>query len=76
MVYALKCLRDDAEKCTCGRYDEESVRPHEDTIKQIIAKRQLDASSDWKALGEKLSGKEISPFDFHLYQEEYRSCRS
>lgn len=72
MVYALKCLRNNAEKFICGQYDEESVRPHEDTIRQIITKRQLDASSDWKAFGENLSGKEIAPFDIRLYHEEYR----
>ena len=72
MVYALKCLRVDAEKFTCGQYDEESVRPHEDTIMQIIHKRQLDASEDWKAFGERLSGVKIAPFDIKLHQEEYR----
>lgn len=72
MVYALKCLRDDAEKFACGQYDKESVKPHENTIRQIITKRQLDASSDWKAFGEKLSGKEIPHFNVSLYNEEYR----
>ncbi len=72
MVYALKCLRDNAEKFTCGQYDQESVKPHEDTIRQIIVKRQLDASADWKAFGEKLSGQEIAPFDVNRYREEYR----
>ena len=71
MIYALKCLRDDAEKFTCGQYDEESVRPHEDTIREIITKRQLDSSEDWKTFGENLSGEKISPFDIRLYREEY-----
>ena len=72
MVYALKCLYEDAGKFACGQYDEETVRPHEDTIRQIIRKRQPDASEDWKAFGEKLSGVTIAPFDIRLYQEEYR----
>ena len=71
MIYALKCLRDDAEKFTCGQYDEESVRPHEDTIREIITKRQLDSSEDWKTFGENLSGEKIAPFDIRLYREEY-----
>ena len=40
-------------------------------IKEIIERRQLLASKDWKALGEKLSGCTIEAFDIKKYQQEY-----
>ena len=40
-------------------------------IDAILTKRQLDASEDWKALGEKRSGEKIVPFDIDRYQDEY-----
>lgn len=74
MVYAMKCLRSADKEFSCGNYDTESVAPHEETIRNIIAKRQADSSEDWKKFGESLSGSTIEPFDISKYQEEYRSA--
>ena len=41
---------------------------------KILTKRQGDASADWKAFGEELSGKEIPDFDVNAYIEEYKSA--
>ncbi len=74
MVYALKYLRGAAERFVVDTYDEESVSPHEETIRLILNKRQLDACADWKAFGESLSGREIPDFDLEQYQGEYRNA--
>lgn len=70
MVYALTCLRTGAEFET-DTYAFEETRPWEGEIKQMLEKRQADASGDWKAFGEKLSGHEIETFDAQKYQAEY-----
>ena len=70
MVYALSCLKSDSEFET-DRYAFDEVKPWEDEIKGILEKRQTDASSDWKALAEKLSGSEVEDFDAGKYQKEY-----
>ena len=74
MVYALKYLRGEMESFEKETYDFDAVSPWKDRIVQILSKRQLDASADWKAFGEELSGNEILPFDIHAYQEEYRNA--
>ena len=43
----------------------------QEEIKEILTKVQTDASADWKAFGEKLSGREIPEFDMSLYENEY-----
>ena len=70
MVFGLECLRADFEFRT-DIYDFEAVKPCEDEIKEILEKRQTDASADWKALAEKMSGCEIPDFDMERYQREY-----
>ena len=37
-------------------------------------KRQTDASEDWKAFGESLSGETVPDFDIPDYQEAYRNA--
>lgn len=74
MIYAMKYLRGAYDRFEIDRYDEEAAAPYRGEIKAIIEKRQLDASDDWKAFGEKLSGKEIEPFDLQRCQDEYRSA--
>lgn len=70
MVYAMKALRG-GNDFTLNRYDTESIGPWENEIKAIIARRQINAEADWKALGEKLSGCEVEPFDIEKYQSQY-----
>jgi hypothetical protein len=74
MIYAMKCLRDDSAAFEKERYDLEAVAPYEIEIRKILEKRQLDSSADWKAFGEKLSGKEIPEFDVEQYTEDYRTA--
>ncbi len=71
MVYALRCLREDGAEFETGRYDTETVAPWEAEIKEILTKRQTDASADWKALGERMSGCTIEDFDIEKYEAEY-----
>ena len=73
MIYAMKYLRGINPEFEIGQYDTEAVAPWEDEIRAILEKRQTDACADWKALGEKLSGREIRPFDLDRYQGEYMS---
>ncbi|MCR5748056.1 MAG: hypothetical protein K6G03_10145 [Lachnospiraceae bacterium] len=71
MIYALKYFNGTNPEFEVNHYDIVSVEPWKDEIEEILTKRQLDASEDWKALGEKLSGNEIPAFDINKYQSEY-----
>ena len=71
MVYALRCLRGDCSGFETNCYDTERVGPWAGEITRILQTRQLDASADWKALGERLSGTAIPDFDLEAYQSEY-----
>ena len=71
MIYALKFLKGTKEDFEKNVYDFEAFDAYRDEVEKIIRKRQLNASKDWKAFGEKLSGKSIPDFDVNLYQEEY-----
>lgn len=74
MVYAMRCLRGAAGPFRTETYDAEAVAPHEAEIRAILRRRQLDACADWKALGERLSSREIPDFDLEQYQQEYRGA--
>lgn len=74
MIYALKYLRGDISKFEKNTYAWDTAKPFEDEIKAIIGKRQLDACADWKAFGEKLSGKEIELFELSKYESEYTTA--
>lgn len=74
MIYAMKYIRGLHKYFQLKRYDKEAIAPYEDEIKAIITKRQLDSSADWKAFGEKLSGKEIPDFDLEKYKDEYKNA--
>lgn len=72
MIYALRYLRGvypdfEMERYEWGALDE----PLAMEIRRILLRRQIDACADWKALGEKLSGREIEDFDLNRYREEY-----
>ena len=73
MAFALRCLRT-GEDFETGIYDFDAVRPWEAEIKNLLEKRQIDASADWKALAEKLSGCEVEDFDIDKYQNEYAAA--
>ena len=73
MIYAMKYLRGINPSFEKDQYDTAAIAPWEAEIRAIIEKRQLIACDDWKALGEKLSGMEIEPFDLDKYQSEYIS---
>ena len=73
MIYAIKYLNGREDIFETRKYDEEAILPLEDRIMSILTKRQPDASSDWKALGEELSGHEIPDFDVSAYVDEYKT---
>ena len=74
MVYALRCLGEDGPTFAKDTYEIDSVLPWEKEIKDILVRRQLDASEDWKTFGEKLSGQVIEAFDPGRYKEEFVSA--
>ena len=75
MIYALRYLKgEEGEAFQTETYDERAYVPYREEIEEILAKRQLDASKDWKAFGERLSKEEIPDFAETLYQEEYRNA--
>ena len=71
MIYALKFLRGEYNEFELEKYDFDAIKDLEDEIDTILRKRQLSSADDWKALGKKLSGKEIEAFDAEKYQQEY-----
>ena len=76
MIYALKYLRGEVSAFETGVYDTQAAAPYETEIREILTKRQTDSCADWKAFGEKLSGREIPDFDVALFREEYESASS
>lgn len=73
MVYGLGYLnggRDEFEKET---YATDKIALHIERIREIITKRQVDASKDWKAFGESLSGETIPDFDKDEHIAEYKA---
>ena len=71
MIYALKFLRGEYEGFELDRYDFDAVKDIEEELEAILHKRQIDASEDWKSLGERLSGKTPEEFDAEKYAFEY-----
>lgn len=76
MVYAIRSLREDGGSFRTCCYDEEAVRPYRETIEAILTRRRTDASADWKAFGEVLSGCVIPDFDAERVQREYREANA
>ena len=74
MVYALKSLKDENGKFLTNHYATDEVMPWARTIGCMLQIRQTDASAQWKALGEKISGQEIPDFDIEKYQPEYMNA--
>ena len=71
MVYALRFLRGDIETFEKETYDTEVSAPYDDEIHRILEKRQHNAGDDWKALGQRITGRKIPDFDIEQYQAEY-----
>ena len=71
MVYAMRYLRAENGAFETNCYADEVIAPYLDEIRSILEKRQLHAEAEWKAFGEKLSGREIEPFDRDRYKEQY-----
>ena len=74
MITAMKYLRGESETFRTGEYDFAAIAPYEDEINRILTERRPDASDGWRALGARLSGRELEPFDLDRCQEEYRSA--
>lgn len=71
MVYAMQYLRGDIDSFETKHYAYEAVLPWKDRITEILEKRQLDSSEDWRELGAEISGHRIEAFDIDKYQDEY-----
>ena len=71
MITALKYLHGDKDSFAKGEYDFAAIADLETEIDGILRKKQLDSGEDWKALGERLSGAEVEPFDDEAYVSEY-----
>lgn len=74
MIFAMKYLRGGVTVFEKDTYDEEAIRPYSERITEILTKRQPDASEDWKAFGEELSGQKIPDFDVSAYVDEYKNA--
>ena len=74
MIYAMTYLRGGAGAFETGVYATDIAKPYEAEIRWIIEKRQLDACTDWKVFGEKLSGQEIPDFSVDTFRSEYESA--
>ena len=71
MIEAMKYLRGVRDSFAVERYDFAAIQGLEEEIHTILTRRQPDACADWKALGERLSGRPIPDFSAELYQQEY-----
>lgn len=74
MVYAMEYLKGSVPIFTLDTYATEAVAPWESEIRDILAKRQLDACEDWRALAERMAGQPVEDFDLEKYQAEYLSA--
>ena len=74
MIHAMKFLRGVITSFEKDTYDTETVKPHEERIKEIISKRQQDSSEDWKLFAKELSGQDIPDFDVSAYVDEYKNA--
>ena len=71
MIYALRWLRGADEALLMDTYAWDAVEPLRGELDAILRRRQLIASDDWKALGERLSGQRIPDFSELDYEREY-----
>lgn len=71
LIFAMQYLRGERPEFETDKYAWETSAPHEETIKHILEKRQLDSSADWAEFARSLSGKDIPDFDKNRYEQEY-----
>ena len=71
MIYAMQYLRGEHDEFELDRYAWDAAEPYKVEIQGIIEKRRLDASGDWRAFGQRLSGKKLEPFELNKYTGEY-----
>ncbi|MCF0145432.1 MAG: hypothetical protein HUJ73_02475 [Eubacterium sp.] len=71
MVYGLKYLRGDIPEFQTDTYADEEILPWDAEIREAIGRRQTLASKDWKAIGEKMSGKSLEDYDIYRYRKEF-----
>lgn len=74
MVYAMRYYRGDIETFEADKYAYDIVEPYKEEINSILRKRQMDASEDWKAFSEKLSGKFLPDWKTDDYEAEYMNA--
>ncbi|MCR4814535.1 MAG: hypothetical protein K5879_06900 [Lachnospiraceae bacterium] len=74
LVYAMRYIRGEVENFELNTYAWDIIEPYRGEIETILEKRQTDDAADWKALGEKISGKTIPDFDIDRYKEEYKTA--
>ncbi len=74
MIRAMQYLRGEKDRFAKEEYAWETAGPWEEKIRQILSIRRPDACDDWKALGEKISGKAAEPFQLEKHQEEYMTA--
>ena len=71
MVYAMQYLHGDLTEFKSDTYAMDTIAPWLDEINHILEARRTSDAEDWKALGEKITGETIPPFDLTAYQKEY-----
>ena len=74
MIHALKYLRGSVDIFETGTYDAPADETLQERILAILTRRQTDASADWKALGESLSGRPVEDFDPDRFTDAYRQA--
>ena len=75
-VYILKFLRGEYDTFELDTYDESSVSPWKEDIKNILEIRRPDTCPEWKELCTRISGHDIEDFDIDKYQKEYLDATS
>ena len=74
MVYALGYLKGNYSDFKKNVYDWSLIEPIENEIRRLLAVRRTDDTEDWKALGEYLSGHEVTDFNLKGFQKEYMAA--
>ena len=71
MIYAMKYLKNGETDFKLDTYDTDAIKGYEAEINEILMGRRLNASEQWRAFGEKLSGESIPKHSTEQYQNEY-----
>ena len=74
MIYALEFLRGQHDVFEKDTYSFQTAAPYQNEILSILERRQLNACTEWKALGEQLSGCEIPDFCLEDWSREYAAA--